>query len=301
MLTSSNANKLLKAVGVEQAFRMFAEAGLDAMDYPVDNGFATPDLLTRANVYGLDESQIKAKYGKIKEIADRNNIIIRQTHAAFGRFAVSSAPVFPQLIQNAIIATSVLGAKYTVVHPVKIPGRLFKEKRDEGFSYNLAFYSQFIPYCEKYGVKIAIENLWERDGNGVIHECECSDAHDVVRYINELGSDNFCACADLGHFALTEKDTKISVADSIRILGKHLQVIHLHEVNMITDTHFIPYSFENIMDWESIIQAFKDVKFTGIMNLEVIRYLSNFPLDLYGEAMRRISVMAHYLANRIEN
>ncbi len=299
MLTSSSSGRLLRSVGLEEGFRIFAQSGLDAMDYPVDDGFTSFEQLAKANVYGLDEDQIKAKYGAIKEIADKNHILIGQTHAAFGNYAASNNEVFTKLIINAIIATNVLGSKVTVVHPVKLPGRICNERRDEAFEYNLAFYRQFIPYCEKYGVKIAIENMWERDENQVIRASECSDAHDIVRYIKELGSDNFCACADLGHFALTEKDTGISVGDNLRILGDCMEVIHLHEVDLVTDTHVIPYTFQGVMDWEDIIQAFKDVKYDRIMNLEVMPYLKYFPLDLYPEGMRRISVMSHYLAKRV--
>ena len=298
MLTSSSSVTLIRKYGNEETFRIFQDCNIDAIDYPVDGGTPTLESLKKASVYGLSEDEVTAKFRAIREIADRHNVIVGQTHAIFGAFEPSDTDEFVDITIKDIQATHVLGARHTVVHPIIMPGRVCNEKKDENFEYNLKFYRKLIPALEKWNVKCAIENLFCRE-DGATRASECSDPQEILDYINELGSDNSCACADTGHFALSAKDTGITVGDCIRRLGKSLEVLHVQENDGIDDLHVVPYTLRGVMDWEDIIAALKEIGYKGNMNFEIMPFVKQFPDALSEAAMSHVGKVARFFALRV--
>ena len=298
MLTSSSSVTLIRKYGNEETFRIFQDCNIDAIDYPVDGGTPTLESLKKASVYGLSEDEVASKFRAIREIADRHNVIVGQTHAIFGAFEPSDTDEFVDITIKDIQATHVLGARHTVVHPIIMPGRVCNEKKDENFEYNLKFYRKLIPALEKWNVKCAIENLFCRE-DGATRASECSDPQEILDYINELGSDNFCACADTGHFALSAKDTGITVGDCIRRLGKSLEVLHVQENDGIDDLHVVPYTLRGVMDWEDIIAALKEIGYKGNMNFEIMPFVKQFPDALSEAAMSHVGKVARFFALRV--
>lgn len=302
MLTSSSSGALIRRVGYEEAFRLFHEAGLDAMDFPVDDGCYTMEALRSAHVYGLSEKEIEQKYTAIRLLSEKHHVKIGQTHSAFGCFEVSDTDEFTEVIKGDIVATAALGCSVTVVHPVKIPGRIRSRLRKEGRQYNLDFFRKLIPTCLKYNVRVAIENVIALDDDGVtITSSECSDPTELAELLDTLGNSCFCACVDTGHFSLTAGATGYSVADSIRILGNRIGVIHVQETDLKSDTHTVPYTFKDTLDWDDIFRALREVGYSGIMNLEVMPHLSRYPdcPEMNFEAMRHIGAIARYCASMV--
>ena len=50
----------------------------------------------------------------------------------------------------------------------------------------MKFYKSLIPYCEEYGIKVAVENMWQYPG--MISHSTCSRPEEFIRYIDELDS-----------------------------------------------------------------------------------------------------------------
>ena len=302
MLTSSSSISLINRYGYDETFRMFHDCGLDAMDYPVDGGTPTVEAMQKANVYGLTEDEVTARFAAIKESADRHDVKIGQTHAIFGQYEPSVTPEFFDITVKDILATHVLGAHHTVVHPIIMPGRYLNERRDENFELNLKFYRGLIPYLEKWNVKCAIENLFLRDAEGNLRASECSDPQEILDYLSELGRDDlFCACADTGHFSLVTNDTGISAGDAIRKLGKAVEVVHMQETDLVRDLHVVPFTLRDVMDWDDIIAALKEIGYSGNMNFEVMPFVKQFPDELHEAAVAHIGKVARYFAEKVGN
>ncbi|MCQ2412610.1 MAG: sugar phosphate isomerase/epimerase [Sphaerochaetaceae bacterium] len=302
MLTSSSSGALIRRVGYEKAFQLFKEVGLEAMDFPVDNGVYSLEALNSANVLGLSEKEIVEKFTAIRHIAERYGIRIAQTHSVFGSYEFSITQKFHDICEGDLIATAALGCDVTVFHPIRLPGRIRKEKAKEGFEANLIFFRSLEPLCRRLGVRIAIENIMGIDSDKSLCASQCSDPNELVQLVQELGTDCFCTCCDTGHFALTEKDTGYTVGDCIRILGDTLKVIHVQEVDRINDIHTVPYTYSNVMDWDDIYRALQEIGYKGTMNLEVMPHLSKYPdcPEMNYEAMRHISAIAHYAASKVD-
>ena len=58
-----------------------------------------------------------------------------------------------------------MGVKLIVVHPKQHLPYLEGNNAEILKQLNLEFYNSLIPDCEKYGIKIATENMWQMDEN----------------------------------------------------------------------------------------------------------------------------------------
>ena len=148
---------------------------------------------------------------------------------------------------------------------------------------------------------VAIENTLGVDPEGRICSTQYADPHEIAKLVDILGSEHFCSCVDTGHYALTSKDTGISVGDSIRILGNRVKVIHIQEVDGKDDCHTVPFTFNNTMDWDDICNALKEVGFKGPVNFETMSHLAHYPdcPEMNLEAMRHISALSRYMSSKL--
>ncbi|MCQ2413068.1 MAG: sugar phosphate isomerase/epimerase [Sphaerochaetaceae bacterium] len=288
-------------LGARKSLELLAGAGFDAADFSIDGGVSNVDAMKRSNLYGLSDAEVWETYHAIGQYAQDLGIRIGQTHAAYGGYEACSSPEYLEICRKSIIATAAMGCGHIVIHPVQIPGRYVLEKKEEGMAFNLRLFGALKPTLEKYGVKNGVENMfcYDRDGSRTIRQTECSDPHDMLEYLRILGRDCFCTCPDLGHFALTEKDTHISPADCLRILGDTVEIVHLHEVDGSVDRHNIPYSYPGVMDWDDIMKALGEIGYKGIVNFESVNHCKAYPVEMLPEAYRHMAVIARHLADKI--
>lgn len=101
-------------------------------------------------------------------------------------------------IVRAMKYAAVLGAKVMVAHPCR---RLTYE--DEGvperlFEMNMDFYRRIKPYCEEYGIRVALENMWQSLGMNKISHSTCSRPEEFIKYLDALDGEWFTACGQNG-------------------------------------------------------------------------------------------------------
>ena len=156
MLLASQNGNLAATYGQEGAIDVMKKAGYDAIDMSL---FC---MSNDADVFNSDN--YKARTLEIKAHADKVGIPFNQSHVPFTfnwknpneyeeRF-------FPRQIR-ALEITALLGAKIAIVHPIHHTE--YKGHEDEMFEKNIEFYRSLLPYAKEYGVKIALENMWQID------------------------------------------------------------------------------------------------------------------------------------------
>lgn len=280
---------LEKRFGYEKAFEMIKSAGFDAIDYNLDDWIGTEEGLVSSPNYQMSEEELWAYYTKMYEYAQSIGLEIGQTHAVFGASAtLKHRKHYMKLTVNNIIATAALHCRHTVIHPVALPDRFYDDGYEACHQFNVELYRELIPYLEKYNVKVAIEPMWDSK-DGKIFPTVCSRPEEILQFIDELGSDYFCSCPDLGHFALTGDDTGDTPAGALRKLGKTVEIIHAHEVEKNADRHNKPFTY-GTMDWADIIAALREIGYTGNLNFEVCgNYFGNYPDALVPEALRHLA------------
>ncbi|MBQ8309805.1 MAG: sugar phosphate isomerase/epimerase [Clostridia bacterium] len=297
MKISISTGMLEKRFGTREMFRMMKAAGIEYADYGLDTWHPDAESVRNSRSYKMSVEETVTHYKEIKRIADEEGITIYQTHAIYGEFPACECPEYREATIKNIIATNILDCRYSVIHPVRTPGRFFDEKKEEGFAYNLDLFRYLLPYLEQYNVTVGIEPMWLADENKVICPSVCSRPEEILEYIDILGEEHFCACLDYGHIALTGKGTGDTVGGCIRKLGPHMKIVHIHEVDGIRDNHNAPYTYPGTMDWDDIRAAMREINYAGTVNFEVGgAYYNNYPDRLIPEALRHLAAIGRDLS-----
>ena len=276
--------------GEEKAVEMMAQAGFDAIDY------CFIPLGKKGNI--VDTGDYIKYYQNLLETAKRNNVFFNQAHAVTGVDADDKETKINLLIQKNIKCIEIskfMGICTLVVHPVAIGGYIGRE--EIVFEDNMKYFKTLLPYAEKYGVKLACENMWCSDiKRGVTRGSTCSNPFEHVRYVDEMDSDMFVACLDVGHSSLAGREAQ----DCIRVLGDRLQALHIHDNDYKDDMHTLPGLSE--MNWDEITKALADIDYKGDFTLETDHFFDS--LDTVKEVQTGLELSAligRKLISKIEN
>ncbi len=266
MKISTNNYFLIKKKGEFESVRILKEAGFDYIDFSFD-AYTWTEL--------LDEENFTKKIQEVKKYANQMGITFNQAHAPFGSSVGNEEKdekIF-QAIVNSIKYASILGAEIIVVHPkqhleYKYNVELLKQMNDE-------FYKRLIPYCEKYKVKVAVENMWRYQPiSDRVIESTCARPEEFVDYVDSANSPWIVACLDVGHAALVDQD----IAPFIKTLSaKRLKALHIHDVDYINDNHTLP-GFGKI-NFEPVVKALKEIGYEGVFTLECSSFFNHFNRD----------------------
>ena len=253
----------LRGEELEAKIKLFREAGFTAMDWGLG------ELLREDSTFLGEAYREEAQ--AIRAICDRMSFPVVQAHAPF-KFTdeqwddpdIFETVTFPRMVRALEIA-SILGAKIIIVHPIH--HTVYRGNEEALFERNMAYYRRLIPYCKQFGIKVAVENMFQRDARRkcLVHDT-CSRPEELIRYVDTLDSEYIVACLDVGHVGLPLSDVEAS--DFVRALGhKRLQSLHIHDNDYQSDRHLLPYL--GSMDWESICRALGEIDYQGDFTYEV--------------------------------
>ena len=235
--------------------------GYTSVDYGILGDYATPHA-----VFSEDRAVWTKYYEDRKRLFASHGLTVGQTHGTFNTDFDVLGEVTDKIIaqfEKEIEATAILGSKYIVIHPIFYPANnMQKEKERER---NLMLYRRFIPALKKFGVKIAIENMYVHDYARMrrMASASCSTPEDLKYYLDELGTECFTACLDTGHANIA----CINSESYVKVLGKDLRVLHANDNGGICDDHNAPYM--GIVDWKKFVCALKEIGYDGVFNLEL--------------------------------
>ncbi len=266
MRLSTTTGELAKVFGFNKCIDILAEAGFDCADFSQFDEY----------VYGADLS--KGFLTELRKYAEDKGVFFNQSHAPFASSFKEEERTKKRFeeITEAIKRASYLGVENIIVHPCQHVEYVKDGNPEFLYEYNMEFYNRLIPYCEEYGIKVALENMWQR--TGMINHSTCSRADEFVRYLDGLNSDCFVACLDIGHASLVRED----LPDFIKVLGKRLKCLHVHDVDGTNDSHTLPY-YGNIQ-WERVVKALALNGYQGDLTFEADEFLRNVPTELYADA-----------------
>lgn len=290
MILSTQNSGLVEAYGHKGAIDVLKAAGYDAVDM---------SLFCMSNDGdAFNGSDYKKHTLEIRAYADEKGLPFNQSHAPF-IFDWKNPNVYEEHVlprtARALEITAMLGARICVVHPISPLEYLGHE--EELFERNMAMYRALLPYAKEYGVKIALENMWQIERKRkIIGSNVCSHAQEFARYIDALDDEHFVACLDLGHSGLVAQEAQ----DAIRILGHdRLKALHVHDNDYRNDSHTLP--FLSKMDWEAIMRALADIRYDGEFTFEADSFLAGFPKEFKPTAAKFMVDTGRYLIGRYEH
>ena len=288
MILSTQTDYLGRKFGEERAIDIIADAGFDAVDLTLFS------MKEATSVFCQDGYREYAE--KLKAKAQSRGLFFNQAHAPFPCSKPDeeyNVMMYERLVRSIEIA-GIVGVKCIVVHPMHhLP---YLENAEKLKAMNMEFYRSLAPYAKAVGVKIALENMWQRNQETKqIVVSACSRTKEFVDWLDTLNDDCFTACLDLGHCGLYGFDA----AEMIKGLGKRLGALHVHDNDYQGDQHTAPYLGR--MHWDTICDALARIGYKGDLTLEADNFYNPFGEGLAADAAKFLCAIGRNLIERIDN
>jgi len=274
MRISTEIASAARIIGEEKAVEYVAKAGFDCWDFSMFKMCRYSKLQGRVleEDSRFAENNYLAFARKLKKIGLDNGITCNQSHAPFP----SDVPQVRSYLKRAIECTAEAGGKYCIIHPMN------NGTPEE----NAEFYWSLLPFAKEHGVKIATENMWNWNADRT-RTCfaACSTTESFRAHLDAVNDPYLVACLDIGHSEM--RGSGSGAVNMIRGLGKKLKCLHVHDNDLLHDSHQLPYTMQ--IDFDAVLKALKEIGYNGDMTLEVDQYLSAYNSD---NVFKGIQIMA---------
>jgi len=225
----------------------------------------------------------------IAEESDRLDIDFPQAHACFYPFLDEALTrdekeYLDKIVDRSILCASILKVETIVTHP-----DTFISRRDLSLKGNINYLSKYIDKTSKFGMRLAIENMWESENEGAKF---CSQPDELVNLVDCLGAENAGICWDFEHAAIMKQNS----ADIVRMISNRLFATHVSDTHSDTDytlMHILPLL--GPIEWAPIMKALRDIGYRGFFSFEVSHYMNYMPNELVHSALSFAYDVGNYL------
>lgn len=273
MKLSTEIQSISKIVGMEKAVELCAKAGFDGWDFSLFD-MCRIDWSTRLPLNApnpLNGGEYLRFARELKKIGLDNGIVCNQSHAPHP----VGVPAVRGFLKRAIECTAEAGGKICVIHPDD--NRTPEE--------NAEMYRELLPFAKGCGVRIATENMWnwdeEKDQSSF---AACATAESFIRHVDLLDDPWLVACLDIGHAQM--RGSGEGAARMLRALGYRVQALHIHDNDCRHDCHQIPFSMD--IDFHGVVEALKEIGYSGWFTLEAYRYLEGHTKENVFEGVKKL-------------
>ena len=157
-------------------------------------------------------------------------------------------------------AIKFLGGEIVVAHPGTKPLDNISDKceTETRFNQSKTSISEILTETEKLGIKLALEN-----------QLPHIFGHDVKTLLELLSikkGKSIGICFDTSHASFCKS---LTIPEFIKKLGKNIITLHVSDSNKKSDEHFPPGC--GTIDWKEVIDALKEIEYSGIFMLEVLK------------------------------
>lgn len=275
-----------------ETVRRLAAAGFDGLDF---------NLLDRQDGVDWGDERAAAAVLDVLERAARDaGMPWVQAHGPMFRM-FSAEPTDArrrELCAPALRACGRLGVPWMVLHSDTLPGPFDGAHRREVLRRNVQFFRSLLPSCEKHGVGIALENIFDEAAQrpergasrwfGSVPEelCELVDAvdHPLVG-----------ACWDTGHARIMRLDQRAALA----ALGPRLKAVHIHDNGGVRDDHVLPFQAADGVDWTAVTEGLRKARYAGAFCLEVASAFTGTPDPFWDMTARHAVAVGRELIGKI--
>lgn len=252
--------------GIMAPFHYNSRFGKDQYKKLKSFGFDCTDLglaNTETQLYTLPENEAIKIMQEEKKLADEAGVEIHQIHGPWRWPPNESTPEGlaerMDKMKKSIRLASSIGCKNWIIHPVMPFGihEIDTPDAPTTYSINIEFMGELVKTAREYDVIICYENM-------PMTKFSIATPAQLMKVINEINDDHFCACLDTGHVMVFEGH---SIGDAVRTFGKKLRTMHVHDNNGVSDLHYLPV-FGGRIDWKEYADALREIGFDGTFSLE---------------------------------
>lgn len=254
---------LILTYGIDRGLEICKRSGFDAVDYALDKHRLDD------TVYGGSEDAFESHFYAIRKKAKELELEISQTHGRCETYVPNNDELTARtdrLNELDLRATSILGAPACVIH---FPNSSACGKQPPELMHRLAseLYDKALPFAEKYKVKIALESFGAARIKGARTRDFFADPTEFKHQYDRLNTQYKTVCIDTGHTHEVESFWVPPPEKMIRILGKDISILHLHDNAGHWDDHLLP-GMGNIK-WPAVFDALEDIGYSGVYNFEL--------------------------------
>lgn len=263
---------------IGESIRMCSEAG-----------FRFVDLLPNATMPDWQD-QLR----EMKEATERYGVKIHQGHIPMNRYTRHPADEFHAVKMHSVEAAAALGIEHLVLHADEYI------TPESGYDPDAALKSQYedlapvVEYAKKYGVGIAIENVFEDHFKAVVPGGRTrftSEIDELLAIIEKFNDPIVSCCWDFGHGHVQFEENDLEM---LRKVGKYLTCTHVHDSAFHYDTH-LPIYFGNV-DWEKAVKILQEIGYKGKFTYEFV--YGRIPEELLPTYLKVAYQTAEYLISK---
>ncbi len=255
----------------DRCYFKMKEFGFDAVDYNIDG-----------ELNGLSENEYDAKILAQKVLMEEAGVIPHQVHGPWRYPPHDESEELRaermEVMKRSLRATSLLGCRFWVIHPLMPFGPRNDGDFEEFWQINLDFFKKLLPTAKQYGITICFENMPMRS-------LSISPVPKTLEFIRAINDEHFQFCLDTGHGWIRG----MTPGDAVRMAGKNLKVLHVHDNLQLPDPHLVPGM--GTIDWKDFMAALRETDFDGVFSLEceMEEFLPGLSDDIKFKALRVIA------------
>lgn len=255
----------------DRCYLKMKEFGFDAVDYYIGG-----------ELDGLSEDEFDAKILAQKALMEEAGVIPHQVHGPWRYPPHDETEDLRaermEAMKRSLRATSLLGCRFWVIHPLMPFGPRNDGGFDEFWQINLDFFKKLLPTAKQYGITICFENMPMRS-------LSISPVPKTLEFIRAINDEHFQFCLDTGHGWIRG----MTPGDAVRMAGKNLKVLHVHDNLQLPDPHLVPGM--GTIDWKDFMAALRETCFDGVFSLEceMEEFLPGLSDDIKFKALRVIA------------
>ena len=276
--------------GIEKSIEMIAGAGFDGLDYSAFDMKNDPNDPLNQPDYIDYARGLRAK-------AEQCGIRFVQAHAPFPSSfeCCDDTAKMKQKIIRSMEACAVMGVGIIVVHPIQHLN--YMTNVEKLFDMNMEFYNELVVHAEKFGIRVATENMFQYDEHRrVMRDSTCASPQEFCKYIDTVGSHYLTGCLDIGHCGLCGREPQ----DVLRYMGAgRVGCLHIHDNDYMNDKHTLPCT--SSLNWDEICKALAEMGYKGNFTYEADYFLRKYDDEFIPTALKFMHDTGRYLINKIES
>ena len=289
MILSTENSFLRMHVGERRAIEILAQAGFDAIDYGFSPALERGEMPWSTANY--------AQYAKeVLKIAEDNGVYFNQAHGPF-QFDTSLFPDYSRevlpLCQRCFEACALLKIPHVIIHPVHhIP---YLGNEEKLWRMNMEFYRMLLESAKPFGVKIALENMYQYDPRrGVLTTDVFAVPEKYAAFYDALDDQNVTCCVDIGHCSIVGVEPN----HMLRTMNRRVGALHVNDNLFRTDDHMIPG--HGLMNWNEITKTLAEIDYQGDLTYEVINVYRAYDPEFMPISAKYLHDVGRYLIAKVE-